>query len=104
MCNLLGRICYGNDCCCCCCSWLCAGYVTGFVIQTVVPGLSLKWRVMLGIGIVPPVVIVLCLTFLPESPRWLIARGYAKEGYQVRHADGQKGGRVFFVPAHCMEQ
>lgn len=60
------------------------GYVTGFVCETVVPGVGLKWRVMLGIGIVPPVVIVVCLTFLPESPRWLIARGHDMKGYKVR--------------------
>lgn len=43
----------------------------------------LKWRVMLGIGIVPPAIIVMCLTFLPESPRWLISRGRIREGYKV---------------------
>jgi hypothetical protein len=29
---------------------------------------------MLGIGIVPPIVILLCLRHLPESPRWLLLR------------------------------
>lgn len=43
----------------------------------------LKWRVMLGIGILPPAIIVMCLTFLPESPRWLISRGRIREGYKV---------------------
>lgn len=43
----------------------------------------LKWRIMLGLGILPPVVIVISLTFLPESPRWLISRGRIREGYQV---------------------
>eukprot|EP00903_Cladosiphon_okamuranus_P016207 g14955.t1 len=59
------------------------GYVTGFVCQELVPHVWLKWRVMLGIGIVPPAVIVMCLTFLPESPRWLISRGHVREGYKV---------------------
>lgn len=62
---------------------VCSGYVTGFLCETLIPGLSLKWRVMLGIGIVPPVVIIVCLGFLPESPRWLIARGRMREGYEV---------------------
>lgn len=30
---------------------------------------------MIGIGMVPPALILLCLYVMPESPRWLIARG-----------------------------
>ncbi|CAM9206663.1 unnamed protein product [Ascophyllum nodosum] len=59
------------------------GYVTGFACQELIPPVWLKWRIMLGIGIVPPAVIVICLTFLPESPRWLISRGRVEEGYKV---------------------
>lgn len=29
---------------------------------------------MLGIGIIPPIVILLCLRHLPESPRWLLLK------------------------------
>ncbi|CAN0469746.1 unnamed protein product, partial [Scytosiphon promiscuus] len=60
-----------------------SGYVTGFAVQETVPGVGLKWRVMIGIGIIPPAVILLCLSFLPESPRWLISRGRNSEGYEV---------------------
>ncbi|CAN0000854.1 unnamed protein product, partial [Hapterophycus canaliculatus] len=61
-----------------------AGYITGFACQTLVPHVWLKWRVMLGIGILPPAVIMMCLTFLPESPRWLISRGRIREGREVK--------------------
>ncbi|HTN38876.1 MAG TPA: sugar porter family MFS transporter [Arachidicoccus sp.] len=33
------------------------------------------WRGMLGIGIVPALLFLLCLFWIPESPRWLMMRG-----------------------------
>lgn len=64
-----------------------SGYITGFACQELVPHVWLKWRIMLGIGIIPPAIIVMCLTFLPESPRWLISRGRIREGYKVRASE-----------------
>ena len=31
-----------------------------------------NWRIMIGIGVVPPILILLLLPLIPESPRWLI--------------------------------
>ncbi|CAM9351366.1 unnamed protein product, partial [Chrysoparadoxa australica] len=42
-----------------------------------------KWRVMVAIGIIPPTLILLCLTVMPDSPRWLISQGRFREGYVV---------------------
>ncbi|CAB1102967.1 unnamed protein product [Ectocarpus sp. CCAP 1310/34] len=72
------------------------GYITGFACQELIPPVWLKWRVMLGLGILPPAVIVISLTFLPESPRWLISRGRIREGYQVL-------GRVIDDPIEAKE-
>ena len=30
---------------------------------------------MIGIGMLPPLLILACLSLMPESPRWLIATG-----------------------------
>ena len=50
------------------------GYIVGYVIQ-VMPFFtseSQKWRLMLGLGAALPVIVLWCLSSLPESPRWLM--------------------------------
>merc|ERR1712176_83809 len=37
---------------------------------------GLKWRLMLGAGLIPPLVQAVLLVGLPESPRWCIQRGH----------------------------
>lgn len=46
------------------------GYVVGFVVQ--MSAIHHKWRVMLGLGAVLPVIVVSLVASLPESPRWLM--------------------------------
>lgn len=36
---------------------------------------GLNWRLMLGSGCVPPIIVFLQVIFLPESPRWLLEKG-----------------------------
>jgi SP family arabinose:H+ symporter-like MFS transporter len=37
------------------------------------------WRSMIGIGMVPAFIFLVCLFFVPESPRWLLLKGREKE-------------------------
>lgn len=57
------------------------GAVAGFLCEQIFTSDDVKWRVMLGIGIIPPIVILLCLRHLPESPRWLLLR---RRGIEAR--------------------
>lgn len=59
------------------------GAVAGFLCEQIFASDDVKWRVMLGIGIIPPIVILLCLRHLPESPRWLLLRRRAIEARAV---------------------
>jgi len=60
------------------------GYLAAFIIDVSIFGIW-KWRLMLGIGIIPPVVICITLLFLPESPRWLVTVHRNDEALAVLH-------------------
>ena len=49
-----------------------ASYLTGLVIE----GDGGTWRIMFGLGVVPGLLFLLGLAFLPESPRWLVLKGF----------------------------
>ncbi len=46
-------------------------YLTGILIAG--DGI---WRVMFGLGVVPGALFLVGLAFLPESPRWLVLKGF----------------------------
>ncbi|XP_062189297.1 polyol transporter 5-like [Phragmites australis] len=49
------------------------GYVSNFAFARL--PLHLGWRVMLGIGAAPSVLLALMVLGMPESPRWLVMKG-----------------------------
>ena len=44
-----------------------------------------NWRWMLGVGAVPATLFLLCLFFVPESPRWLLGKGRRTEALAALH-------------------
>ena len=61
-----------------------AGYVVGYVVGSQL-GLAdgVAWRLMLGLGAVPPLLILLVLPVMPESPRYLVASGQHERAWAV---------------------
>ncbi|CAM0906479.1 unnamed protein product [Alopecurus aequalis] len=53
------------------------GYVSNYAFARL--SLRLGWRVMLGIGAAPSVVLGLMVLGMPESPRWLVMKGRLAE-------------------------
>merc|ERR1711884_168071 len=41
------------------------------------------WRLMLGLSAIPPFLQLLFMCLLPESPRWLVAKGKVTEARKV---------------------
>jgi sugar porter (SP) family MFS transporter len=53
-------------------------YLVGFALS-----FSGGWRLMVGLGAVPALVLGLGMLFMPESPRWLVARGEEEKAREV---------------------
>lgn len=41
------------------------------------------WRLMLGIGVIPALGLLIGMCFLPESPRWLLLKGYTEKAKEI---------------------
>src|SRR5690606_40802283 len=41
------------------------------------------WRLMSLVGVIPSIVLFVGMFFLPETPRWLISKGYEKKGKRI---------------------
>jgi len=60
-----------------------ASFFSNDLILTTGPG---SWRWMLGVEAIPALVFLALLTTVPESPRWLLARGRRREALEVMRA------------------
>lgn len=61
------------------------GILLGYVSNYAFSGLSahISWRIMLGVGILPSVLIAFALYIIPESPRWLVVQNRFEEARSV---------------------
>ena len=63
------------------------GYVVGLAVDLVLSprGFSddTQWRVMIALGLVLPAIVLIFLTRLPESPRWLVLKEQSEEAVSV---------------------
>lgn len=57
------------------------GYISNYALSGV-PA-HLNWRIMLGLGIVPPIFLGICVLAMPESPRWLLMRNRNDDALKV---------------------
>jgi sugar porter (SP) family MFS transporter len=54
-----------------------------FALPEGAPGYTDCWRPMLFAGVVPAVMMLAGMTFLPETPRWLISKGFEDKSREV---------------------
>ena len=58
------------------------GFIATFVFKDLRPATA--WRTMLGCGaVMPSFLLVLTITVMPETPRWLVARGRVEEAREI---------------------
>ncbi|TAQ90471.1 hypothetical protein B7494_g1201 [Chlorociboria aeruginascens] len=56
---------------------------TGVVYATSSYASTIAWRLPLSLQVIPPTLVFLGCFFIPESPRWLFARGKKEEGQRI---------------------
>jgi MFS family permease len=72
------------------------GAVVGVVVLLILPEVS-SWRIMLGFGVVPALVIIWMRRGVPESPRWLAQNGHEEEAVAV--TESLVGHKVVVTPS-----
>lgn len=58
-------------------------YVTNQLIASMGMGAGLSWRVMLGLGMLPAMILFFGIVFMPESPRWLVEQNREQRARSV---------------------
>lgn len=61
------------------------GALVGIIVLALLPEIG-SWRIMLGFGAVPALVIIFLRRRVPESPRWLAQNGHEEEARRVGEA------------------
>ncbi|XP_020214236.1 polyol transporter 5 isoform X2 [Cajanus cajan] len=70
------------------------GYISNYGFSKL--PLRLGWRLMLGVGAVPSIFLAVAVLAMPESPRWLVAKGRLGEAKRVLHkiSDSEEEARL----------
>ncbi|XP_058093934.1 polyol transporter 5-like [Magnolia sinica] len=87
------------------------GYISNFAFAKLPEHLS--WRLMLGVGVVPPIFLVIGALAMPESPRWLVMQGRLGEARKVlaKTSDSEEESEIRLsdikeavgIPKHCTD-
>ncbi|KAJ6544360.1 general substrate transporter [Mycena capillaripes] len=81
---------------------------TGAMVGTQTMNSTWAWRLPLMLQIVPPIIVMASVWFLPESPRWLMSRGRTEEARQIlidyHSNDGQSNAVIELEMAEFQDQ
>ncbi|KAH9415336.1 Solute carrier 2 (Facilitated glucose transporter) member 8, partial [Dermatophagoides pteronyssinus] len=65
-------------------------FVTIGILLVYIIGAFIKWRPLAGVSMIPTIVMMICMFFMPESPSWLMSKGKVTEATQsLRRLRGQ---------------
>ncbi len=61
-----------------------------------------SWRLMLGVMVVPALLFIVALRFIPESPRWLVLKGRDQEAVPIFQRIGEAGAVDLIREEHTL--
>ncbi|RWR96881.1 putative polyol transporter 1 [Cinnamomum micranthum f. kanehirae] len=91
------------------------GILLGYVSNIAFAGLPnhINWRLMLGVGAIPSVILAISVLTMPESPRWLVMQGRLGEAKQVldKTSESKQEAEIRLsdikdavgIPQHCTD-
>jgi len=95
-------------------TWTAFGIMIGYVCSLIFYNVSsdsiegLNWRLTLGSGIVPPIIVFLQVLWCPESPRWYLQKGKARKAYesllQLRNTPIEAARDLFYISVLLREE
>ena len=65
------------------CIGACAAFIINAIIGTMMGNTGHAWRYMLSVGMLPALVLIIGMRFMPESPRWLVLKGRIGEAMDI---------------------
>ena len=72
-------------------------YFSNYFLQQSISDPDLKWRWMLGVGLIPALLYFIFLFFVPRSPRWLMQKGKDEEAMTVlEKINGKEQAKIEF--------
>lgn len=86
------------------CYWIGSIAAAAVTLETFAMTSNWAWRIPSFLQVVPSLLQISFIWFLPESPRWLISKGRADEAYAILvtyHAEGDENSD--FVQAECAQ-
>lgn len=60
-----------------------AGILLSYLINRIFAGAELNWRWMLGSGVIPAAILLIGISFLSDTPRWLISKNREQEAKDI---------------------
>lgn len=59
------------------------GILASYFVDQYFAGFTNNWRYMFFVGIVPATILGVGMIFLPDTPRWLVSKGYKDKAFKV---------------------